>query len=183
MSVPNICSKLTTARKALHNAQQNSAALRDDYLEETAQMQVENNKTDIATIIKNIRHCEEVKSSFKILCSILKGQQGGAVSHILMRDHLESNSMYDEVLIGLGFQPAWVPMDDNNWVMSALLMQNKLHLHEAWETLYAQGAIKDYLGEYGRGHGAKEILEGKFDLNIAANMPALNHWFQHNIRR
>eukprot|EP00957_Ditylum_brightwellii_P054902 4161348-Ditylum_brightwellii.AAC.1 len=72
-----------------------------------AQMQLENNKTDIAIIIKNIRHREEVKSSFKILRSISKGQQGGAVSHILVRENLESSSMYDEVLMGLGFQPAW----------------------------------------------------------------------------
>eukprot|EP00957_Ditylum_brightwellii_P107000 8164224-Ditylum_brightwellii.AAC.1 len=77
MSLPTICSKLTTVRKALHKAQQNAAALRDDYLEEMAQMQVENNKTDIATIIKNIRHREEVKSSLRILRSISKGQQGG----------------------------------------------------------------------------------------------------------
>eukprot|EP00957_Ditylum_brightwellii_P110267 8410140-Ditylum_brightwellii.AAC.1 len=144
MSVPNIYSKLTTARKALHKAQQNAAALRNNYLEEMAQMQVENKKTDIATIIKNIRHCEEVKSSFRILRSISKGQQGSTVSHILVRDNLASNSMYDEVSMGLGFQPAWVPMDDDDRVMSALLMRNKLHLHQAWETPCALGAIKDY---------------------------------------
>eukprot|EP00957_Ditylum_brightwellii_P187143 14253492-Ditylum_brightwellii.AAC.1 len=91
--------------------------------------------------------------------------------------------MYDEVSMGLGFQPAWVLMDDNDWVMSALIKGNKLHLHKAWETPCAWGVIKDYLGEYGLGHRAKEILEGKFDPNIAANMPALNHWLRHNIRR
>eukprot|EP00957_Ditylum_brightwellii_P209255 15360992-Ditylum_brightwellii.AAC.1 len=67
-------------------------------------------------------------------------------------------------------------MDYNDWVMSALLMQNKLHLHQACEAPCAQGAIKDFLGEYGLGHGAKKILEGNFDPNIGANMPALNHW-------
>eukprot|EP00957_Ditylum_brightwellii_P054180 4103673-Ditylum_brightwellii.AAC.1 len=76
MSLPTICSKLTTARKALHKAQQNAAALCDSYLEEMTQLQVESNKTDIATIIKNIRHHEEVKSSFQFLRSISKGQQG-----------------------------------------------------------------------------------------------------------
>eukprot|EP00957_Ditylum_brightwellii_P068333 5187377-Ditylum_brightwellii.AAC.1 len=141
------------------------------------------NKSDIATIIKNIRHCEEVKRFFRILCSISKGQQGGKASHILVRDNLANNSMYDKVSMGLGFQLAWVPMDDDDQVMSALLMWNKLHLHRAWETPCTRGAIKDYLGEYGLGHGAKEILEGNFDSNIAANMPALNHWLQHNIRR
>eukprot|EP00957_Ditylum_brightwellii_P169930 12934680-Ditylum_brightwellii.AAC.1 len=113
MSVPIIFSKLTTARKSLQKAQQNAAALCNDYLEEMAQMQV--------------------KSFFRILRSISKGQQGSAVSHILVRDNLASNSMYDEVSMGLGLQPAWVPMDDNDWVMSILLMRNKLHLHQAWK--------------------------------------------------
>eukprot|EP00957_Ditylum_brightwellii_P085884 6533807-Ditylum_brightwellii.AAC.1 len=27
------------------------------------------------------------------------------------------------------------------------------------------------------------MLEGNFDPNIAANVPALNHWLQHNIQR
>eukprot|EP00957_Ditylum_brightwellii_P025308 1915101-Ditylum_brightwellii.AAC.1 len=74
-------------------------------------------------------------------------------------------------------------MDDDDRVMSALLKRNKLHLHQAWETPCARRAIKDYLGEYGLGHGAKEILEGNFDPNIASNMPALNHWLRHNMRR
>eukprot|EP00957_Ditylum_brightwellii_P184979 14087451-Ditylum_brightwellii.AAC.1 len=62
--------------------------------------------------------------------------------------------------MGLCFQPAWVPMDDDNQVLSTLLLQNKLHLHQAWETPCAWVVIKDYLGDYGLGHGAKEILEG-----------------------
>ena len=183
MSLPTICSRLTTARKTLHKAQQNAATLRNNYLEKMAQMQAKNNNTDIATIIKNIRHCEEVKNSFRILRSISKGQQGGEVSHILVRDNLANTSMYDEVSTGLGFQPAWVPMDDNDWVMSALLKRNKLYLHQAWETPCTQGKIKDCLGESGLGHESKEILEGKFDPNIASNMPALNHWLKHNICR
>eukprot|EP00957_Ditylum_brightwellii_P131132 10001738-Ditylum_brightwellii.AAC.1 len=91
--------------------------------------------------------------------------------------------MYDKVSTGLGFHPAWVPMDDNDRVMSALLKRNKLHLHQACETPCAWGIIKDYLGEYGLGHGAKEILEGNFDTNVASNMLALNHWLRHNICR
>eukprot|EP00957_Ditylum_brightwellii_P153810 11707267-Ditylum_brightwellii.AAC.1 len=77
MSLPAICSRLATARKALHKAQQNAATLRNNYLEEMAQRQAENNNTDIATTIKNIRHHKEVKNSFRILRPISKGQQGG----------------------------------------------------------------------------------------------------------
>eukprot|EP00957_Ditylum_brightwellii_P142610 10865673-Ditylum_brightwellii.AAC.1 len=74
--------------------------------------------------------------------------------------------MYDEVLMGLGFQPSWVPMDDDDW-----------------ETPCIRGTTKDYLEEYSLGQGANEILKGNFDPNIAANMPALNHCLQHNIQQ
>eukprot|EP00957_Ditylum_brightwellii_P147225 11210449-Ditylum_brightwellii.AAC.1 len=89
--------------------------------------------------------------------------------------------MYDEVLTGLGFKPTWTQIDDDNLVMSTLLMQNKFHLHQAWETSCARGAIKDYLGDFGLGQGAQDILDGQFDPNLAENLPALNFWLQHNI--
>eukprot|EP00957_Ditylum_brightwellii_P152768 11628361-Ditylum_brightwellii.AAC.1 len=60
-------------------------------------------------------------------------------------------------------------------------MQNKLHLHQAWETPCARGAIKDYFGNFGLGQGAQDILNGQFDPNLAENLPALNFWLQHNI--
>eukprot|EP00957_Ditylum_brightwellii_P065428 4963315-Ditylum_brightwellii.AAC.1 len=66
-----------------------------------AQLNVTKNQTDIATIIKNIRHHEEVKSSFRMMPPISKGQQGSTVSKILVPDELECSSMYDEVLTGL----------------------------------------------------------------------------------
>eukprot|EP00957_Ditylum_brightwellii_P163454 12444399-Ditylum_brightwellii.AAC.1 len=99
-----------------------------------AQLNVTKNQTDIATIIKNIQHQEEVKSSFHMMRPISKGQQGSDVSNILVPDELECSSMYDEVLTGLGFKTAWNQIDDDNLVMSTLLMWNKLHLHQAWET-------------------------------------------------
>eukprot|EP00957_Ditylum_brightwellii_P091011 6929250-Ditylum_brightwellii.AAC.1 len=52
---------------------------------------------DIATIIKNIRHREEIKKSFKILQPISKGNQGGAVSTILVPE-----------------ESGWVPIEDDN---------------------------------------------------------------------
>eukprot|EP00957_Ditylum_brightwellii_P155289 11821602-Ditylum_brightwellii.AAC.1 len=148
-----------------------------------AQFNVTKNQTDIATIIKNIRHQEEVKSYFRMMRPISKGQQGGAVSHILVLDELDSSSMYDEVLKGLGFEPTWIPIDDDDQVMSSLLVWNKLHLHQAWETPCTRGAIKDYLGKFGLGQGAQDILEGHFDPNLAENLPALNYWHRHNIWR
>eukprot|EP00957_Ditylum_brightwellii_P164003 12486959-Ditylum_brightwellii.AAC.1 len=84
--------------------------------------------------------------------------------------------MYDAVLTGLGFQPEWTQIDDDEQVMSTLLMQNKFHLHQTWETPCARGAIKDYLGDFDLGQGAQDILNGQCDLNIAENLPALNFW-------
>eukprot|EP00957_Ditylum_brightwellii_P140740 10721374-Ditylum_brightwellii.AAC.1 len=79
-----------------------------------AQLNVTKNQTDIATIIKNIQHQEEVKSSFRMMRPISKGQQGSAVSSILVPDELECSSMYDEVLMGLGFKPKWTPINDDD---------------------------------------------------------------------
>eukprot|EP00957_Ditylum_brightwellii_P141667 10792907-Ditylum_brightwellii.AAC.1 len=52
--------------------------------------------TNIATIVKNIRHREEVKHSFKLLQPISKGTQGGTVSSILVPAEPKSSAMYDE---------------------------------------------------------------------------------------
>eukprot|EP00957_Ditylum_brightwellii_P181945 13861732-Ditylum_brightwellii.AAC.1 len=67
--------------------------------------------------------------------------------------------------------------------MSKLISRNKLYLHQAWETLFAQGPLKDYIGEYGLGRGNTEIIEGNFDPNKSENIPAVNYWLKHNIQR
>eukprot|EP00957_Ditylum_brightwellii_P106919 8156944-Ditylum_brightwellii.AAC.1 len=63
------------------------------------------------------------------------------------------------------------------------LSQNKLHLHQAYETPFARGPLKDYIGKYGLGAGAQEIIEGNFDPNKSKNMPAVNYWLKHHVRR
>eukprot|EP00957_Ditylum_brightwellii_P058999 4473892-Ditylum_brightwellii.AAC.1 len=67
--------------------------------------------------------------------------------------------------------------------MSTLLRKNKLHLHQAWDTPCTCGEVKQYLGDYGLGQGAQDIIEGNFNPNIAENLPVLNQWLRHNIRR
>eukprot|EP00957_Ditylum_brightwellii_P105659 8057534-Ditylum_brightwellii.AAC.1 len=109
--------------------------------------------TDIATIIKNIRHCKEVKQSFKLLHPISKGNQGGAVTSILVPD-----------------KSGWVPIEDDDEVMSRLLRCNQLHLHQAWDTPFANGPLKEYSSNYGLGSGAQDILDGNFDPNVANNL-------------
>eukprot|EP00957_Ditylum_brightwellii_P064012 4855419-Ditylum_brightwellii.AAC.1 len=68
----------------------NAAAIRDEYLEELAQLNINSNQTNTATIIKNIRHQEEIKQSFRMMRPISKGKQGGAVSSILVPDELNN---------------------------------------------------------------------------------------------
>eukprot|EP00957_Ditylum_brightwellii_P012681 958814-Ditylum_brightwellii.AAC.1 len=63
LPLTDISSKLTKARKTLNKVQMNAAVIRDKYLEELAQLNITGNQTDTATIIKNIRHCEEIKQS------------------------------------------------------------------------------------------------------------------------
>eukprot|EP00957_Ditylum_brightwellii_P058634 4447223-Ditylum_brightwellii.AAC.1 len=89
--------------------------------------------------------------------------------------------MYDGVSVVLEFKPAWVSIDDEDRVMLTLLRQNKLHLHQAWDTPCAHKEVKQYLGECGLGQGAQDIIKGNFDPNIAENLPALNHWLRCNI--
>eukprot|EP00957_Ditylum_brightwellii_P165394 12592861-Ditylum_brightwellii.AAC.1 len=88
LSIDKIQSNLTTAWKNLKQAQKQAAELQDEYLEEMAHLQITHNNTNIATIIKNIRHREEVKSSFKIIRPIAKGKEGGAVSYIKVPEPL-----------------------------------------------------------------------------------------------
>eukprot|EP00957_Ditylum_brightwellii_P194565 14819787-Ditylum_brightwellii.AAC.1 len=53
--------------------------------------------------------------------------------------------------------------------MSKLLVCNKLHLNKAWDTPCAQSPLWDYIGEYGLGIGAEDILNGNFDPNHSEN--------------
>eukprot|EP00957_Ditylum_brightwellii_P088459 6737112-Ditylum_brightwellii.AAC.1 len=77
-TLQKISLKLTAACKALKEQQKDAATLRDDYLEEVATLQITHNHTDLATIIKNIRHKKELKQPFKLIRPISKGTQGGA---------------------------------------------------------------------------------------------------------
>eukprot|EP00957_Ditylum_brightwellii_P184315 14039301-Ditylum_brightwellii.AAC.1 len=89
------------------------------------------NNTDITTIIKNIRHHEEIKQSFKIFQPISKGAQGGAVSTIPVPNTMRS--------------PGWTSIVNKDEVSARLLLRNKLHLHQAWDTSCAHGPLKDYI--------------------------------------
>eukprot|EP00957_Ditylum_brightwellii_P185298 14110042-Ditylum_brightwellii.AAC.1 len=93
-----IMSKLTAARKEFWKVQKNAAEIYDEYLEEMACLQIKPRNTDIATIIKNIRHREEVTSSFRLMKPIAKGETGGTVSYIKEPIPIESPSVYPETL-------------------------------------------------------------------------------------
>eukprot|EP00957_Ditylum_brightwellii_P203280 15333998-Ditylum_brightwellii.AAC.1 len=80
--------------------------------------------------------------------------------------------MYEETIAALYFQHPWKEVGDSDDIMDHLITRNKLHLHQAWETPFANGPLKEYVGEYGLGQGANEILEGDFDPNKSKNIPA-----------
>eukprot|EP00957_Ditylum_brightwellii_P125329 9552111-Ditylum_brightwellii.AAC.1 len=54
-----ISSNLTKARRNLKHVQQKAAQLRDEYLEEMGTLLTNQQNTNIATIVKNIRHRKE----------------------------------------------------------------------------------------------------------------------------
>eukprot|EP00957_Ditylum_brightwellii_P109590 8358315-Ditylum_brightwellii.AAC.1 len=67
--------------------------------------------------------------------------------------------------------------------MEKLIARNKLHLHQAFDTSFARGPLRDYIGEYGIGQGGKDIINSNFDPNKECHLPAVNHWLRHHIRR
>eukprot|EP00957_Ditylum_brightwellii_P029293 2214169-Ditylum_brightwellii.AAC.1 len=147
-----------------------------------AQLYTTNNNINIATIIKNIKHREEVHRAFASLHYAAKGKQAGCVSHIEIPYHIQNNAvMYEETIADWSFQHPWKEVDDSNDIMDHLITCNKLHLHQAWKTSLANGPLKENVGEYALGQGANEILEGGFDPNKSKNIPAVNYWLKHNI--
>eukprot|EP00957_Ditylum_brightwellii_P183070 13944483-Ditylum_brightwellii.AAC.1 len=176
-------SKFTAARKELCKVQTNVAEIQDEYLEEMVCLQTTNNKSDIATIIENIRHHEEVKSSFQLMCPIAKGEVGGTVSDMRESVPVKIPSVYPKTLSVLGYDHVCRDIYDDDEVMSKSLICNKLHLNQAWDTLCAQGPLWDYIGKYGLGFGVEGILNGNFDPNQSENLPVINHWLKHNIQK
>eukprot|EP00957_Ditylum_brightwellii_P143206 10911596-Ditylum_brightwellii.AAC.1 len=67
--------------------------------------------------------------------------------------------------------------------MEKLLSKNKLQLHQAYETPFASGSLKDFIGKYGFGAKAQEIIEGNFDHIKSKNIPAVDCWLKHHVRR
>eukprot|EP00957_Ditylum_brightwellii_P103840 7910022-Ditylum_brightwellii.AAC.1 len=65
--------------------------------------------------------------------------------------------------------------------MNKLLLRNKLHLNQAWDTPCTKGPLRNYIRDYGLGPGCHNILEGNFNPNKSKNLPDLNHWLKHNI--
>eukprot|EP00957_Ditylum_brightwellii_P132087 10070839-Ditylum_brightwellii.AAC.1 len=59
--------------------------------------------------------------------------------------------MYDEALATLDFvheQPFTI-IDNQDEFVSTLIKCNKLHLHQAFDTPFAQHDMQQYIGEYG----------------------------------
>eukprot|EP00957_Ditylum_brightwellii_P112717 8592373-Ditylum_brightwellii.AAC.1 len=135
LPLEKVCSNLTRAQKELKTAQQNAEALQDEYLEEMAQFQIMHNNTDIAPIIKNMHHHEEVKQLFNIMRPISKGQQGGAVSYDLAPDELESMTIYVDVFPGLAFKSAWIPIDDQDQSCTGLQLYQPSPCHHDVPTI------------------------------------------------
>eukprot|EP00957_Ditylum_brightwellii_P022002 1659630-Ditylum_brightwellii.AAC.1 len=96
---------------------------------------------------------------------------------------LKSPAIYDDVSSSLRFASKWTLIEDDDDVTTRLLLQNKLHLHQEWDTPFATGPLKEYIGDYGIGSGAQDILKGNFDPNQECNLPAVNYWIKHHLQR
>eukprot|EP00957_Ditylum_brightwellii_P048955 3714846-Ditylum_brightwellii.AAC.1 len=84
-----------------------------------AQLYITNNNTNIAAIIKNIKHREEICGAFASLRYAAKGNQAGCISYITIPDPNQNNAaMYEETITALGFQRPWKDVDDSNDIMN-----------------------------------------------------------------
>eukprot|EP00957_Ditylum_brightwellii_P008229 622332-Ditylum_brightwellii.AAC.1 len=76
--------------------------------------QTTHNNSEVTTIIKNIRHREEVKTLLRLMKPIAKGTTGRTVSYIKEPIPIESPSIYPDSLSTLGYEPAYKEVYDNN---------------------------------------------------------------------
>eukprot|EP00957_Ditylum_brightwellii_P064954 4927583-Ditylum_brightwellii.AAC.1 len=84
LTLSDVDKKLTAARKELKAVQQNAAVTRDTHLEEIAKKRLKDRKGDLAAVIQNIKHCEEMKQAFQQMKPITKGMPGSVVSKLIM---------------------------------------------------------------------------------------------------
>eukprot|EP00957_Ditylum_brightwellii_P063170 4795211-Ditylum_brightwellii.AAC.1 len=120
-------------------------------------MRLKNLDGDLAAVIKNIKHCKEMKLSFKQMKPITKGVTGGVVSkiHVLNPALISSPAVYDSVIHSLAFE--------KTETHTRLVSRNKLHLHQGFDTPFVQEDMLRYVGKLGTGQGAEDILNGDYD--------------------
>eukprot|EP00957_Ditylum_brightwellii_P090662 6904945-Ditylum_brightwellii.AAC.1 len=89
---------LSEARKHLKTVQKNAAAARDIHLEEIVAMRLKNSNGDLAAVVTNTKHCEEMKLAFKQMKPITKGPMGEVVReiHVPNPTPLKSLALYDQ---------------------------------------------------------------------------------------
>eukprot|EP00957_Ditylum_brightwellii_P154206 11735318-Ditylum_brightwellii.AAC.1 len=64
LSPAEIAKNLMAAWKSIRVVQQNAVSIQDMHLEEMAKARLKNSKCNLTAVIKNIKHCEEMKLSF-----------------------------------------------------------------------------------------------------------------------
>eukprot|EP00957_Ditylum_brightwellii_P205899 15345912-Ditylum_brightwellii.AAC.1 len=187
LPMSEIDKKLTEARKALKVVQENAAAARDTHLEELSRQRMTHNSGNLAMVIKNMKHCEELKQAFQSMKYITKGITGGVVKELIVPnpEMITTPAMYQEVIVTMVFEHAepFLIMDDQDNMMLTLIKRNKLHLHQAFDTPFAKKEMQDYIGENRTEKGVKEILEGNFDPNNFDNLPAVSYGIKNNLEK
>eukprot|EP00957_Ditylum_brightwellii_P067832 5148728-Ditylum_brightwellii.AAC.1 len=113
-----------------------------------AQLQTTLNNTSTAITIKNIRHRKEVKAFFRMVHPISKGRVGSLVSFVKELMPVENSAVYMETLSHLGIQCAYKVINDEDEVMSKLLLRSKQDLDKAVETPAAKRPLQDYIRDY-----------------------------------
>eukprot|EP00957_Ditylum_brightwellii_P143519 10933862-Ditylum_brightwellii.AAC.1 len=107
-----------------------------------------------------------------------KGITGEGVSKLWVPNlvALTRSAIYGKIIALLEFEHAqpFKVLDDKDEIMSTLVKQNKLHLHQAFDTSFAKPDMKNYISEYGTAEGTKDIPAGNLNPNKFDNLPAVN---------
>eukprot|EP00957_Ditylum_brightwellii_P187170 14255245-Ditylum_brightwellii.AAC.1 len=118
---------------------------------------------------------------------ITKGKREGMFRHILIPnpESIKSPALYNEVIKSLKYSQMepYTVLEDQDEAMQTLIKRDKLHLHQAFDTTFPTEVMQNYIGRFGVGKGAQDILDRNFDPNVQENLPAVHYWIKHHLRQ
>ena len=140
--------QLKKARKNLKEVQKHAQEIRENFLEDRAKFYAERNDKVTNNIIKQIKINEKNRIMYKKIQRTISKIEYDPLDHVLL------------------------PMEDGTWrrtetseeMYEAIIMNNKEVLQSASSTLPGQPNMREFIGDFGDQDGARQILNGNFNI-------------------